>query len=110
MYFITENLEVLLNLKRGINAFANLITIMPTGLINLHMAKDDKKEDNGNEPGNIAKFSGIAFQMAAIIGIFTFAGYKIDENAKHDVQWVTATLALIGVFISLYLVIRALKS
>jgi len=83
---------------------------MPKGLINLHMAKDDKKEDNGNEPGNIAKFSGIAFQMAAIIGIFTFAGYKIDEAAHHDTKWVTAALALTGVFISLYIVIRSVKS
>ncbi len=83
---------------------------MPTGLINLHMAKDDKKEDNGNEPGNIAKFSGIAFQMAAIIGIFSFAGYKIDEACHHNVKWVTAALSLIGVFISLYIVIRSVKS
>lgn len=76
------------------------------------MAKDEKKEDNGNynERGNIAKFSGIAFQMIAIIGIFTFAGYKIDEAAHHNVKWVTAALSLIGVFISLYIVIRSVKS
>jgi hypothetical protein len=76
------------------------------------MAKDEKKpgNDNTNGTNNYLKFTGMGFQMVAIIGVFTFVGYKIDENAKHDVQWVTATLALIGVFISLYLVIRALKS
>ena len=76
------------------------------------MAKDEKKEDNGNggEASNLAKFSGIAFQMIAIIGVFTYAGYKIDEAAHHNTKWVTATLSLIGVFISLYIVIRSVKS
>ena len=76
------------------------------------MAKDEQKEDNGNgnETSNLAKFSGIAFQMIAIIGIFTYAGFKIDEAANHNTKWVTATLALIGVFISLYIVIRSVKS
>ena len=85
---------------------------MPIGLINLHMAKDEKKEDtnNDNEAGNIAKFTGIAFQMLAIIGAFSFAGYKIDEAYHHNVKWVTAALSLTGVFISLYVVIRSVKS
>lgn len=76
------------------------------------MAKDEKKEDtdNGSEASNIAKFSGIAFQMIAIIGIFSFAGYKIDEAYHHNVKWITAALSLIGVFISLYVVIRSVKS
>lgn len=74
------------------------------------MAKNEPDE-NGNKSMNAyVKFSGLGFQMIAIIGIFTYAGYKIDESAHHDVQWVTATLALTGVFISLYLVIRSLKS
>jgi len=75
------------------------------------MAKDEQKPDNGNDnPGNnYGKFMGIAFQMFAIIGIFSFAGYKIDESANHHTKWVTAALALTGVFISLYLVIRSIK-
>ena len=73
------------------------------------MAKDEQKEDNGN--GNsYLKYSGIGFQMITIIGIFTYAGYKIDEAAHHNTKWVTATLSLIGVFISLYVVIRSVKS
>ena len=73
-----------------------------------------------NEPNNIddtkkavtnyAKFVGVAFQMMVIIGAFTYAGYKIDEGAGHQTKWVTATLSLIGVFISLFIVIRSLKS
>jgi len=75
------------------------------------MAKNEQKESNDNgDPGNsYGKFMGIAFQMIAIIGVFSFAGYKIDESANHHTKWVTAALALTGVFISLYLVIRSIK-
>jgi ATP synthase protein I len=72
---------------------------------------ENQNSDEGNKGTNsYLKFTGMGFQMIAIIGAFSYAGYKIDEYAKHDVQWVTALMALIGVFISLYLVIRALKS
>ncbi|MDB5114703.1 MAG: hypothetical protein JWQ79_195 [Mucilaginibacter sp.] len=59
---------------------------------------------------NYVKYSGLGFQMIAIIGIFSFAGYKIDESANHQVKWVTAVLSLTGVFISLYVVFRSIKS
>jgi len=80
-------------------------------LINLYMAKDEQKEDNGagKPANNYMKFTGMAFQMVAIIGVFSFAGYKIDESAGHQTKWVTAAMALAGVFISLYLVIRSIK-
>jgi len=72
------------------------------------MAKDE--QEGGDKPSNnYVKFSGLGFQMIAIIGVFAFAGYKIDEAANHKVKWVTATLSLIGVFISLYVVIKSIK-
>ncbi|MDB4922283.1 AtpZ/AtpI family protein [Mucilaginibacter sp.] len=75
------------------------------------MAKDEQKEsnDNGNPGNNYSKFMGIAFQMIVIIGLFSFAGYKIDQSANHSVKWVTAVLSLTGVFISLYVVIKSIK-
>jgi hypothetical protein len=57
-----------------------------------------------------AKYTGLAFQMIAIIGIFAFAGYKIDKASQHTTMWVTAALSLAGVFVSLYLVIRSVKN
>jgi hypothetical protein len=48
--------------------------------------------------------------MIVIIGLFAFAGYKIDEATQHDTKWVTAALSLAGVFISLYIVIRSVKN
>jgi hypothetical protein len=66
--------------------------------------------DADNTGSNYGKFISIAFQMLAIIGIFTFAGYKIDEGAGHATKWVTAVMSLTGVFIALFIVIRSLKS
>ena len=74
------------------------------------MAENQNSDEKNKGANNYLKFSGMGFQMIAIIGVFTYAGFKIDEQAKHDVQWVTATMALAGVFISLFIVIRALRS
>lgn len=74
------------------------------------MADNEQNDDNGSNANSIAKFTGVAFQMAAIIGLFAFAGYKIDQAANHATKWVTAILSLIGVCISLYIVIKSLKN
>jgi uncharacterized membrane protein len=55
------------------------------------------------------KYTGIAFQMIAIIGILSFVGHEIDKRSAHQTPWVTATLSLTGVFISMYLVIKSVK-
>ena len=76
------------------------------------MAENEQNENPGNNKptNNYVKFTGVGFQMIAIIGMFTYAGYKIDQAANHKTQWVTAILSLTGVFISLYVVIRSVKS
>jgi len=58
---------------------------------------------------NYIKYSGLGIQMIVIIGLFTFAGYKIDQALNHQTQWVTAGLSLGGVFVSLYVVLKSLK-
>ena len=68
-----------------------------------------KNEQDDKPMSAYAKYSGMGFQMIAIIGIFTFAGYKIDQAAHHPVRWVTAILSLVGVLVSLYIVIVSLK-
>ncbi|QKJ30970.1 AtpZ/AtpI family protein [Mucilaginibacter mali] len=73
------------------------------------MAKNEQ-DDLGNEGRAYAKFTGLAFQMIAIIGLMAYAGYKIDQSAGHQTKWVTAAMSLAGVFISMYLVIRAVKN
>lgn len=76
------------------------------------MAKDEQKPENDSEkPGNsYLKFTGMGFQMIAIIGAFSYAGYKIDESGHHVTKWATAALSLTGVFIAIYVVIKSLKN
>ena len=76
------------------------------------MAKDEQSAgESGDSGGNqIAKFSGIAFQMIVVIGLFAFAGYKIDASMGNATKWATAGLSLLGVFIALYIVIKSIKS
>ena len=68
------------------------------------------EENEQKDNGSLAKFTGIAFQMIAVIGIFTYAGYKIDQAANHSTKWITAMLSLIGVMVSIYIVIKSLKN
>ena len=78
----------------------------------------DKPEINETEEindgkkalGSYAKYTGVAFQMMAIIGASAFIGYKIDQYYDHKTQWVTALSCVIGVCLSIYQTIRQLKS
>lgn len=58
---------------------------------------------------NYAYYSGIGFQMIAIIGIFAFIGHKLDEWQSTKMPVYTAGLCLVGVFASMYLIIKSLK-
>lgn len=68
---------------------------------------DEQKEKGRN---NFAAYSGMGFQMLAIIGVFTFVGYKIDAYRDSPKLIFTALLGLAGVVISLYQVIKQLSS
>lgn len=59
-----------------------------------------------NPLAKYAYFSGIGFQMIAIIGLFTYAGYRIDQSSESSTPLWTAIFALIGVCLSIYVVIR----
>ena len=58
---------------------------------------------------NLAKYSGMVFQMGVIIALGVWAGIKLDEKfpiAKFPVF--TMTLSLFSVFASMYWVIKDL--
>nr|WP_294789928.1 AtpZ/AtpI family protein [uncultured Mucilaginibacter sp.] len=76
------------------------------------MDENEQKDNPGTDKpiNSYLKYSAMGFQMIAIIGVFTFIGYKIDASANHQTKWVTAILSLVGVFGSLYIVIRSLKN
>jgi ATP synthase protein I len=73
------------------------------------MPKNEEDENGKRELSDYAKYSAMGFQMIVIIGLFTYGGYKIDESAHHQTKWVTAVLALAGVFISMYVVISSIR-
>lgn len=66
----------------------------------------EEKKKNIN---NFARYSSISFQMLATIGVFAFAGYKIDEYRQSKAPVFTAVLSLLGVIISLYQVVKQLN-
>ncbi len=72
-----------------------------------------KKENNSQENKkpplyNYAKYSGIAFQMVAIILIGVFGGMKLDEYLNLKFPVFTVILSIVSVFLSIYYVIRDL--
>jgi hypothetical protein len=66
-------------------------------------------EENKKSASSYVKYTGVAFQMLATIGIFAFVGYKIDEYNQIDNFLCTALLGIVGVAISLYQVIKSLN-
>lgn len=77
----------------------------------------NKPEIEPNDPasgkkalGSYAKYTGVAFQMMAIIGASAFIGYKVDQYYDHKTQWVTALACVLGVCLSIYQTVRQLKS
>lgn len=74
--------------------------------------ESEKKGDFKQEKkmvANYMQYSALGFQMFAIIGVFAFIGYTIDDKQKSATPLYTAFFSLAGVFIALYHVIRSLK-
>ena len=68
--------------------------------------ENPKKTSRSSSLGKYAYYSGAGFQMLAIIGIFAYAGHRIDESRQSEKPIFTAVLALVGVCISIYTVVR----
>ncbi len=66
-------------------------------------------DQNKKQATNFARYSGIAFQMLATIGVFTFIGYQIDKNRGGTKLIFTAVFGLLAVIVSLYQVVRSLN-
>lgn len=56
-----------------------------------------------------AVFSGIAIQMGVTIGLGAFVGTKLDHRFPNKYSAYTIIFSLLGVFISLYVLIRQLQ-
>jgi hypothetical protein len=68
--------------------------------------KESKNRKRSSKISGYARFSGIAFQMVAIIGLGTYGGYKLDEAYPNDYSAYTLICSLSSVAIALYIMIK----
>jgi F0F1-type ATP synthase assembly protein I len=65
--------------------------------------KQPKKSAN-----SYLKYSGLAFQLGATIGIGAFIGFKLDQWAGFGKQYLTALFAILFTLAGLYISLKDL--
>ncbi len=70
------------------------------------MTSEKDKLPDKNQINNYAKYSALAFQMAVIIGLGTFGGYKLDQLLGLDFKIFTIVLSLLSVIMAIYFAIK----
>lgn len=72
------------------------------------MSKENKMPTQKPEKqlSNYAIYSGLIFQMLAIIGIGVVAGYKLDQKYPNKHQLFTVILSLLSVLLSVFYVVK----
>lgn len=60
-----------------------------------------KNQNKKSKFDNFIRYSSLGFEMMAIIGIFTFAGYKIDQWMKNDFKAFTLGLMILSVILAI---------
>lgn len=68
--------------------------------------KEDPKREKSKSLNNYARYSSIAFQMFAIIGIGAFIGVKLDDAFPNKHNLYTIFLSLAFVIFAIVFVIR----
>jgi F0F1-type ATP synthase assembly protein I len=58
------------------------------------------------QPNLFFKYGNLALQMGIVIGLSTWGGQKLDEHYKNTTPVFTIVLSLLGIFASLYLVLK----
>ena len=74
------------------------------------MAPEPHKPDDSpaEQASSVAKYSGIAFTMLAIIGLSAWLGTWLDGHFHNKTPYFTVGLMVLGLFVALYQVIRSL--
>lgn len=67
-----------------------------------------KKKPNKPAVNEFVKYSGLAFEMMAIIAGSSFLGYKIDQKMGNDFLGFTLGLSILGVVMAILYGIRDL--
>ena len=58
------------------------------------------------KPGDYARYSGMAVQMAVVILLGVYAGRALDRHFGFEKPTLTVVLALLSIFAALYLVLK----
>jgi len=75
--------------------------------------KDKKEPQNQKQSkafSSYAVYSGIAFQMIAIIGVGSYFGSLLDDYFETEKPILTAGISLLSVLIAIFVVIKQLLS
>lgn len=67
-----------------------------------------KKKRSKSDPNAVLKYSGMAFQMAIILGLGVYAGMKLDEHFGNETPYLTALCAIIAFPIAFYVPLKDL--
>lgn len=65
-----------------------------------------QKQNRRDRINAYARFTGVAFQMIAIIGLGTFGGVKLDEIYPNKYSTFTIICSLASVGVAIYYVIK----
>ena len=68
--------------------------------------KKNPKERENKGIKDIARYSGMAFQMVGIILVATWGGMKLDKLTGFEKPVFTIILSLIGVFAAIYTIVK----
>lgn len=68
-----------------------------------------EKTKEKNQPNSFIRFSGMATQMAIIIGLGVYGGIKADDYFAFEKPILTLVGSLLGVVLAIYYVIKDLS-
>jgi F0F1-type ATP synthase assembly protein I len=70
------------------------------------LKKKNQKDPENRGLNDFGRYSGMAFQMIAIILITTWGGIQLDKLAKFHTPVFTIILSLLGVFAAIYTALK----
>jgi F0F1-type ATP synthase assembly protein I len=68
--------------------------------------EDPQREIKRKQVNSYVRYTGLFFQMFVIIGAFAWAGSWLDDYQKTEQPYYTAGLALLGVVVAIYQVLK----
>jgi ATP synthase protein I len=70
------------------------------------LRKKNQKSPENKGLNDFARYSGMAFQMMAVIFLATWGGRELDKLAKFHTPVFTIILSILGVFGAIYSVLK----